>query len=306
MGHDLAAATAGRREPGRTVVDAGFAGGARNAETRGAAARGRRFRQSPAHEFAAAMRSDGGVFAGAGRTIFRDARSRATCSSIRPTILIGTRDCRRGRSPIPARLRCARRLAPAQTDYLYFVANTEGGHFFSKTLAEHNRNVARYRKLLAAEAQSGAAPRPRAAAAKPHRRGRHEKQPSHAKPRSRRSWKSPRNWAWSGSRRRRSSRSGGNWSCAWARQREDGAGDYIADVLKAAGIARGLVRRAGRHRGTVRGGVPRSAALRDAGRGGDVPGAAGRIAAQVSMPKASAPPQSACWKWRGWGGGARR
>lgn len=39
-------------------------------------------------------------------------------------------------------------LYPEKTDYLYFVANTEGGHFFSKTLAEHNRNVARYRKLL--------------------------------------------------------------------------------------------------------------------------------------------------------------
>jgi cell division protein YceG involved in septum cleavage len=31
---------------------------------------------------------------------------------------------------------------------MYFVANDEGGHFFSKTLAEHNRNVTRYRKRL--------------------------------------------------------------------------------------------------------------------------------------------------------------
>ena len=52
-------------------------------------------------------------------------------------------------NPGEASLRAA--MAPAQTDYLYFVANTEGGHFFSKTLAEHNLNVARYRKLLAAE-----------------------------------------------------------------------------------------------------------------------------------------------------------
>jgi UPF0755 protein len=51
--------------------------------------------------------------------------------------------------PGGASLRAA--LAPAQTDYLYFVANTEGGHFFSKSLAEHNRNVARYRQLLAAQ-----------------------------------------------------------------------------------------------------------------------------------------------------------
>lgn len=41
-------------------------------------------------------------------------------------------------------------LDPPETDYLYFVANTEGGHFFSKTLAEHNRNVALYRHRLAA------------------------------------------------------------------------------------------------------------------------------------------------------------
>jgi UPF0755 protein len=40
-------------------------------------------------------------------------------------------------------------LQPAQTDYLYFVANTHGGHFFSSTLEEHNRNVTKYRRLLA-------------------------------------------------------------------------------------------------------------------------------------------------------------
>jgi UPF0755 protein len=56
-------------------------------------------------------------------------------------------------NPGEASLRAA--LAPAQTEYLYFVANTEGGHFFSKTLAEHNLNVARYRKLLAAERKAG-------------------------------------------------------------------------------------------------------------------------------------------------------
>jgi UPF0755 protein len=38
-------------------------------------------------------------------------------------------------------------LRPAPTDFLYFVANTQGGSFFSKTLREHNRNVQRYRNL---------------------------------------------------------------------------------------------------------------------------------------------------------------
>lgn len=42
-------------------------------------------------------------------------------------------------------------LQPAQTDYLYFVANTEGGHFFAATLAEHNKNVLRYHRLLIGE-----------------------------------------------------------------------------------------------------------------------------------------------------------
>jgi hypothetical protein len=40
-------------------------------------------------------------------------------------------------------------LAPADTQYLYFVANTQGGHFFGSTLQEHNQNVNRYHRLLA-------------------------------------------------------------------------------------------------------------------------------------------------------------
>jgi UPF0755 protein len=42
-------------------------------------------------------------------------------------------------------------LHPAQTNYLYFVANTQGGHFFASTLAEHNENVAKYHRLLRGE-----------------------------------------------------------------------------------------------------------------------------------------------------------
>jgi len=49
-------------------------------------------------------------------------------------------------NPGEAALRAA--LDPPPTEDLYFVANTEGGHFFSKTLQEHNRNVTRYRHLL--------------------------------------------------------------------------------------------------------------------------------------------------------------
>jgi len=40
-------------------------------------------------------------------------------------------------------------LHPASIDFLYFVSNNQGGHLFAKTLAEHQRNVARYRKHVA-------------------------------------------------------------------------------------------------------------------------------------------------------------
>ena len=68
-------------------------------------------------------------------------------------------------NPGEASLRAA--LDPQKTDYLYFVANTEGGHFFSKTLAEHNANVARYRRLRVEQEkkQSGDAPTGKPAAA---------------------------------------------------------------------------------------------------------------------------------------------
>jgi UPF0755 protein len=55
-------------------------------------------------------------------------------------------------NPGEASLRAA--YLPAHTNYLYFVANTQGGHFFSATLAEHNNNVIKYRHLLAGEQAS--------------------------------------------------------------------------------------------------------------------------------------------------------
>jgi len=36
-------------------------------------------------------------------------------------------------------------LYPAAHSYLYFVANGNGGHWFSQTYAEHMQNVRRYR-----------------------------------------------------------------------------------------------------------------------------------------------------------------
>ena len=38
-------------------------------------------------------------------------------------------------------------LRPARTDELFFVADGSGGHAFARTIDEHKRNVARWRKL---------------------------------------------------------------------------------------------------------------------------------------------------------------
>ena len=40
-------------------------------------------------------------------------------------------------------------LNPDETPYIFFVADGTGGHAFSVTIAEHNRNVAAWRKIEA-------------------------------------------------------------------------------------------------------------------------------------------------------------
>ncbi len=42
-------------------------------------------------------------------------------------------------------------LAPTANDYIYFVADGSGGHAFAKTLAEHNANVEKWRKIRNAQ-----------------------------------------------------------------------------------------------------------------------------------------------------------
>jgi len=44
-------------------------------------------------------------------------------------------------------------MNPEETEYLYFVADGTGGHAFATSLAEHNANVARWRRIEAQQAQ---------------------------------------------------------------------------------------------------------------------------------------------------------
>ena len=56
-------------------------------------------------------------------------------------------------NPSEAALRAV--LQPAESDYLFFVADGTGRHAFSKTNAEHNRNVARWREIERQRRQGG-------------------------------------------------------------------------------------------------------------------------------------------------------
>jgi UPF0755 protein len=54
----------------------------------------------------------------------------------------------------PGRAAIEAAVNPADTDFLYFVANGTGGHAFATTLDEHNENVARWREIEAEQAET--------------------------------------------------------------------------------------------------------------------------------------------------------
>ena len=53
----------------------------------------------------------------------------------------------------PGRAAIQAALNPAETDYIFFVADGTGGHAFARTLDEHNANVARWREIEASRGQ---------------------------------------------------------------------------------------------------------------------------------------------------------
>lgn len=55
----------------------------------------------------------------------------------------------------PGRDAIAAVLNPPQSDYLFFVADGTGGHAFAETYAEHNRNVAQWRRIERERARGG-------------------------------------------------------------------------------------------------------------------------------------------------------
>jgi UPF0755 protein len=86
-----------------------------------------------------------GLFLGAtewGRPIYKsEIQSKTAHNTYQIEALPPTPICNPGKSALEAALN------PAKTTDLYFVANGQGGHIFTSTLADHNNAVANWRKV---------------------------------------------------------------------------------------------------------------------------------------------------------------
>ena len=71
-----------------------------------------------------------------------------TCDFSPPTTPILIPDFRPGPIGNPGRNSLEAAMHPAQTDYFYFVSDGNGHHRFSRSLEEHNQNVARLRQAV--------------------------------------------------------------------------------------------------------------------------------------------------------------
>ena len=84
----------------------------------------------------------------AGKTSFERALTRTDLETVSPYNTYVTAGLPPGPIANPGRASLEAALKPAESGDFYFVADGSGGHAFSRTLAEHNQNVARWRALM--------------------------------------------------------------------------------------------------------------------------------------------------------------